>query len=158
MSKMLQATRSRLNIVYVCALLLLLPCDTCSMIDTTHPHSECRTHKIVHRIEHADCETRRLLSFACRGQCESYTQYSTELRGIERYCRCCQATGKVVRRIRMWCRGENDIGPRVHIMQLMLPTGCMCRPCSGLSNVPDVVNPLDMSPVYDQSTKATYAR
>ena len=62
----------------------------------------CRIRRIVHRIEHPGCLSKRLLSFACRGGCESYSQYSDAIAGIERYCSCCQPSGEVLRKVR--CR------------------------------------------------------
>ena len=59
----------------------------------------CRIRRIVHRIEHPGCVSKRLLSFACRGGCESYSQYSDAIAGIERYCSCCQPSGEVLRKV-----------------------------------------------------------
>ena len=127
----------------------------------------CRLHRVVHVIQHQGCRPKRLLSVACRGYCESYTQYSSDLMGLERFCSCCQANGKITRRLRMTCRADatdfqhsastggvpaaSQQQRRAHvtgyvqrIMQITIPSNCMCRPCSGSgSDVPDILNPLD---------------
>ena len=104
----------------------------------------CRRHWIVHRIDLAHCTQQRILSRACKGQCESYTQYSTDTNDIERVCSCCQPHGRKLRRIRMRCRNPKTFMPEVHFVQVYIPNSCMCRPCSvSIDNVPDVVNPLE---------------
>lgn len=118
---------------------------------------QCRIHWIAHRIVLPNCIEKRLLSLACKGQCQSYTQYSSELRDIEHVCKCCQPTGKSIRRIRMTCRNMSSMQFEMRIVQVALPIGCMCRPCSSsLGRVPDVVNPVEGGgpPLMDMLTSS----
>ncbi|KAK2162547.1 hypothetical protein NP493_1510g00009 [Ridgeia piscesae] len=111
----------------------------------------CRIRRIVHRIEHPGCLSKRLLSFACRGGCESYSQYSDAIAGIERYCSCCQPSGEVLRKVRRsgyvyktrrrkphsWaCSTDHDTDrmhlPAVRRRRTGTRTGC-CQPSQPIS-------------------------
>ena len=104
--------------------------------DITAATSGCRLHRIVHRIQRPNCITKRLLSLACKGDCQSYSRYIHDTDEIDHYCSCCQATDKAVRRIRMTCYNDMSRDYETRIVQLMLPTGCMCRPCSNAEEAP----------------------
>lgn len=53
-----------------------------------------------------------------------------------------QAEGSAVRRVRMMCRNLKSFQMEMRVVQVALPTGCMCRPCANVADkVPDVLNP-----------------
>ena len=104
---------------------------TLTFIEPSQSHKRrCRIHNIVHKIQVPYCQPKRLLSFACLGSCKSYSGYSKELAEIKTHCSCCQPTGGVVRRIHLNCRTRYQGPWSKEIVQVSLPTGCMCRPCS----------------------------
>lgn len=133
---------------FLCSLCFYAMSD-CVEPDATLPSSifepTCRLHWIVHRVDIPNCTQKRLLSLACKGECESYTQYSTDTNDIERVCSCCQPQGRQLRRIRLRCRNPRTYRAEMRMVQVYLPNGCMCRPCSvSVDNVPDVVDPLQV--------------
>lgn len=134
------------NVAFVGVIVIALMCRASH---STSPPPLCRPRWIAHRIELPNCVEKRLLSLACRGACESYSQYVPELDSVESVCNCCQAEGKTVRRIRMTCRVADDSDEmETRIAQVVLPTGCMCRPCvSTAESVPDVINEIDETAV-----------
>ena len=112
--------------------------------DSTATMPYCRIRWIAHTLQIAGCRDKRLLSLACKGRCESYTMYVPETDSIQRSCSCCQATGRSVRRVRMTCIDEGRGRYAVRLVQVALPNGCMCRPCSSESDrVPDMINPIE---------------
>ena len=53
-----------------------------------------------------------------------------------------QAEGRAVRRVRIMCRNMDSLQMEMRVVQVALPTGCMCRPCAAVGDkVPDVLNP-----------------
>ena len=53
-----------------------------------------------------------------------------------------QAEGSAVRRVRIMCRNMDSLQMEMRVVQVALPTGCMCRPCAAVGDkVPDVLNP-----------------
>lgn len=110
----------------------------------------CRIHWIAHNLHVPGCRDKRLLSLACKGRCESYAMYRPETNKPHRMCKCCQATGSSVRRVRMLCADEPTRHFRPKLIHVALPTGCMCRPCSTSDDrVPDIVNPIEDRTISD---------
>ncbi|ELT93240.1 hypothetical protein CAPTEDRAFT_113601 [Capitella teleta] len=112
----------------------------------------CRLRRIIYRIDYEGCVPRRLLSFACQGQCHSYAQLSgTEGVRLERQCSCCQETRSVTRQVTIRCLDPDDPGAgptRSMVMRVMLPTRCMCRPCSAGVGV----EPMELAGMGDKRT------
>lgn len=95
----------------------------------------CFRRRIVHTIRVNDCQPKRLLSFACSGACPSYARLSsTNPNEILRLCSCCQEINKVRRRVAIFCPNKpGAFRPfRRMVIRIVLPTKCMCRPCSVL--------------------------
>lgn len=94
----------------------------------------CRLRRIIYRIEYEGCSPRRLLSYACQGHCHSYAQPSvSEGDQLERQCSCCQEANKVSATVTLICVNPDRSSGRAFrsvALRVMLPTGCMCRPCS----------------------------
>ncbi|KAK2158930.1 hypothetical protein LSH36_161g00045 [Paralvinella palmiformis] len=92
----------------------------------------CRLHRVLHTISIKNCKPKRMLSWACQGACLSYAQAAAEKEAhMERYCTCCQETGVARRNISLLCRGlKGRASFRKVITRIMLPTSCLCRPCS----------------------------
>ena len=80
---------------------MLTTVDTQSGTNAAGLTDRCRIRRVVHSIDQPGCLARRILSFACRGGCESYSQYSDEIGGIERYCSCCQPSDEILRKVRI---------------------------------------------------------
>ena len=132
--------------IVCCLLCAVIGGSTKVDLSTGKVSPSCKVHWIVHRIELPNCARKRMLSLACKGQCESYTQYSTVTNDIERVCSCCQPHGRKLRRIRMRCRNPKTFRPEVRFLQVYIPNNCMCRPCSvSIDDVPDMVNPLEVA-------------
>ncbi len=108
----------------------------------------CRLRRIIYTINIKNCARKRLLSYACQGACQSYTQVAADRDAhMERYCSCCQETMQVARNVSVRCLDEtNPRRVKKMITRLMLPTGCMCRPCSaGIG-----VEPLELAGIGDK--------
>ena len=144
----------------MCCLTWLVVMVTASWSQTLRPEASpltdiqesCRLRRIIYRIDYEGCIPRRLLSFACQGRCHSYSQVSGgEGIRLERQCSCCQEVGKISRNVTLRCLNvDNGRGRpfRNVVMRIMLPTGCMCRPCSAGVGI----EPLELAGIGDKRT------
>lgn len=113
------------------------------ILGATTEISEARCNKrfITHVIRKRNCYPRALLSVACLGTCTSYTKPSVDNPGsVERFCECCRESSSRQETVNMICLDEATRGLTNISLSVMIPTSCMCRPCSVL---PDTIVPAE---------------
>ncbi|RUS77412.1 hypothetical protein EGW08_014831 [Elysia chlorotica] len=99
--------------------------------------SACSLHRSVHTVRFRQCIPKRVLSFNCRGTCDSYSSLNpADLMSIIRNCNCCTETGFRTARIPLRCpKPDGESGYRNAHVRVKLPTGCSCRPCEPVPTI-----------------------
>jgi hypothetical protein len=104
--------------------------------------ARCNKRFIRHTIRVQNCY-RTILSVACMGTCTSYTRPSSDNPGsVERFCECCREGESEERRVTIPCRSHGNTGRTSITLPVMIPTSCICRPCSVL---PDRIIPAEQN-------------
>ena len=99
--------------------------------------SACSLQRSVHAIRFRQCIPKRVLSFNCRGTCNSYSSINpANLLTIIRDCNCCKETGFQNARVVLRCpRPSGGRGYRNAHIRVKMPTGCSCRPCDPVPTI-----------------------
>ena len=122
------------RIVAFCLLTLTL------ILSCKFAQADCRMHRIIHTIRYNNCQPKRVLSYACRGTCTSYTKPSRSRDNqLDRFCECCQEEDERVARVPIRCPNADSTGFHRSILRVKIPIGCRCRPCGFVPN--DIISP-----------------
>lgn len=111
------------------------------ILGTTYTLSEARCNRrfITRIIRKDNCYPKAILSVACIGTCTSYTKPSNDDPwSVERFCECCREGSSREETVNMLCRDPSTRALINSSLTVMVPTSCMCRPCSVL---PDTIIP-----------------
>lgn len=98
--------------------------------------SECQRRLILRTMRYPNCIPKRIVSFGCKGTCNSYTAPSPSRPDeLEHHCQCCQDAERRIRRAIITCPDtESPRQYKNYTVRLAIPTECSCRPCSVLPN------------------------
>ncbi|RUS77413.1 hypothetical protein EGW08_014832 [Elysia chlorotica] len=98
--------------------------------------SACSLHRSVHTVRFRQCVL-RVLSFTCRGTCDSYSSPNpADLMSIIRNCNCCTETGFRTASIPLRCPiPDGESGTINTHVRVKIPTGCSCRPCEPVPTI-----------------------
>ena len=118
----------RLMITAICVACLAHP------VFSSRPREGCHRRRIIHTVRYANCQQRRMFSYACRGFCSSSVHVSRFVDNrVDSQCQCCRADQTVTRRMRLICPTVSGNRPfRILYIPVSIPRSCRCRPCSAL--------------------------
>ena len=124
----LQGHFLQLTITAICVACLAHP------VFSSRPRDGCHRRRIIHTVRYANCQQRRMFSYACRGFCSSSVHVSRFVDNrVDSQCQCCRADQTVTRRMRLICPTVSGNRPfRILYIPVSIPRSCRCRPCSAL--------------------------